>query len=407
YIRIKFNVNDTDLVNWNFLKLQARSDDGFVAYLNGTRIASDNAPSDLNWNSSATQTTNDAIAATFQDFTVTNFLRLLQPGENLLAIHALNGSAGSSDFLNQVKLIAGLSQGSSPYQAGMYSYLPLSADRALPNIDATAPPADGYLANFGYPASQLSNFTINSRFRYPSSDQTLSMTPFSQETVFNYYLPFYSPGGPVADAGMIAPEMQIATETAVIRNINYFWNITWNLNGAGLNPVGGNPGRNSDNTERKPNGYNQRLLYQDPTPDDNHESDTYDNARIRFVDWALSIIPWGSNSSEQLRDITALVDAIDLRLTGGSFAASYPYDTTDNEDTSADGINPAKLTFGDGNLSNDGELRNPREIIIDALISMSYSPYNSNDETATSGKVNLFRTALYLMSTTPEFVVQK
>ena len=407
YVRIKFNVNATDLAAWNFLTLQARCDDGFVAYLNGNRIAASNSPDNLNWNSSATETTNDAIAATFQDFPANSFLNLLQPGENLLAIHALNASATSSDFLNQVKLIAGFNEASSPYKEGMYSNLPLSAARTLPDISATPPPEDGYLANFGYPASQLSNFTINSRFRYPATDQTLSMTPFSQETVFNYYLPFYSPGGPIADAGMVAPEMQIATETAVIRNLNFFWNITWNINGAGLNPVGGNPGRNSDNTERKPSGYNQRLLYQDPTPDDNHESDTYDNVRITFTDWALNIIAWGNTSSDSLRDITALVDAIDLRLTGGSFSAAYPYDESDNEDPSTDGINPSKLTFGDGNLTNDGELKNPRETIIDALASMSYSPYNSNEVTASSGKRDLFRTALYLMSTTPEFVVQK
>jgi uncharacterized protein (DUF1800 family) len=407
YVRIKFNVNGANLAGWNYLTLQARCDDGFVAYLNGSQIAADRAPDDLNWNSAATQTTNDAIAVTFQDFPANSFLNLLQPGENLLAIHALNASSTSSDFLNQVKLIAGFNAGISPYTEGMYSDLPLSADRPLPNIGATAPPADGYLANFGYPASQLSNFTINSRFRYPVTDQTLSMTPFSQETVFNYYLPFYSPGGPVANAGMVAPEMQIATETSVIRNLNAFWTITWFLNGANLNPLGGNPGRNSDNTERKPNGYNQRLLYNDPTPDDSHESDNYDNARITFVDWALNIIAWGNDASNQFTDITALVDAIDLRLTGGSFSAAYPYDSSDNEETATDGINPSKLTFGDGILDNDGELKNPREIIIDALVSMSYNPYNTNEATSTNAKRDLFRTALYLMSTTPEFVVQK
>ncbi len=407
YVRIKFNVSANDLATWNFLTLQTRCDDGFVAYLNGNRIAASNAPLNLNWNSSATQTTNDAIAATFQDFVATSSLRFLQPGENLLAIHALNGSTTSSDFLNQVRLIAGFNGDNSPFKAGTYSNLPLSDTRPLHDLSAVAPPADGYLGNFAYPSSQLSNFTINSRFRYPATDQTLSMSPLSQETVFNYYLPLYSPGGPIADAGMVAPEMQIATETAVIRNLNFFWNITWNINGAGLNPVGGNPGRNADNTERKPNGYNQRLLYQDPTPDDSHESDTYDNVRITLEDWALNIIPWGPGPLDKLNDMTALVDAIDLRLTGGSFAATYNYDNSDNEDTNSDGINPSKASYGDGNLSNDGELKNPREIIIDALVSMSYNPYASNETTANGAKRDLFRNALYLMSTTPDFVVQK
>jgi uncharacterized protein (DUF1800 family) len=407
YVRINFNVNAADLDSWNFMKLQARCDDGFVAYLNGTQIAADRAPSDLNWDSSATQTTNDTLASTLQDFGGNNFFNLLQPGENLLAIHALNASTTSSDFLNQVKLIAGFDEGRSSYRPGMYSDLPLNADGTLPNANAIAPPADGYLANFGYPAGQLSNFTINSRFRYPATDNNLSMTPFSQETVFNYYLPFYSPGGPVANAGMVAPELQIATESSVIRNLNTFWTITWNLNGNSLNAIGGSPTRNAAGTERKPNTYNQRLLYGDPTPDDSHESDNYDNVRITLADWALNIIPWGTSLANELTDITALIDAIDLRLTGGSFVVVYPYDTSNNEDPSTDGINPGKLTFGDGNFTNDAELKNPREIIIDALVSMSYNPYHSDTTTANNAKRDLFRTALYLMSTTPEFVVQK
>ena len=33
-----------DLATWNFLTLQMRFDDGFVAFLNGTRISSANEP---------------------------------------------------------------------------------------------------------------------------------------------------------------------------------------------------------------------------------------------------------------------------------------------------------------------------------------------------------------------------
>ena len=172
-----------------------RCDDGFVAYLNGS--TNRRRPCSRRFKLGLLQPPRQPMTpsrVTLQDFPANSFLNLLQPGENLLAIHALNASSTSSDFLNQVKLIAGFNEGSSPYTEGMYSNLPLSADNPLPNTNAIAPPADGYLANFGYPTSQLSNFTINSRFRYPVTDQTLSMTPFSQETVFNYYLPFYSPG---------------------------------------------------------------------------------------------------------------------------------------------------------------------------------------------------------------------
>ena len=122
YVRIKFNVNGADLAGWNFMTLQARCDDGFVAYLNGTEIARALAPANANWNSSATQTTDDAIATTFQNFEANNFFDLLQPGENLLAIHALNESTTSSDFLNQVKLVAGFDEGAGDAGTGGIEY---------------------------------------------------------------------------------------------------------------------------------------------------------------------------------------------------------------------------------------------------------------------------------------------
>ncbi|MCP4846787.1 MAG: hypothetical protein GY899_02435 [Verrucomicrobiaceae bacterium] len=122
YVRIKFNVNGADLAGWNFMILQARCDDGFVAYLNGTQIASDLAPANVSWNSSAIQTTDDAIASTFQNFEANNFFNSLQPGENLLAIHALNESTTSSDFLNQVKLIAGFDEGAGDGETGGIEY---------------------------------------------------------------------------------------------------------------------------------------------------------------------------------------------------------------------------------------------------------------------------------------------
>ena len=111
YIRIKFDVDAADLEGKNVLSLLMRYDDGFVAYLNGTQIVADRAPAPVAWNSSATQTHDDGPAVIFQEFQVNTFLDLLQPGENLLAIHALNESTGSSDFLNQSKLVIGFDEG--------------------------------------------------------------------------------------------------------------------------------------------------------------------------------------------------------------------------------------------------------------------------------------------------------
>jgi len=110
YIRVKFNLTQNDIEKWNYMILQMRYDDGFVAYLNGTRIASSQAPGNLTWNSSATQTHDDGSATIFQKFDTSNFINQLKSGQNLLAIHALNESTSSSDFLNQVKLITGFDE---------------------------------------------------------------------------------------------------------------------------------------------------------------------------------------------------------------------------------------------------------------------------------------------------------
>ncbi len=110
YVRIPFNVDADDLATFNYMSLEMRYDDGFVAYLNGTRIASGNAPGSPAWNSTATQNHDDGVAVTFVKFGADTFLNALQPGQNILAIHGLNGNSTSSDFLVQARLVAGEKQ---------------------------------------------------------------------------------------------------------------------------------------------------------------------------------------------------------------------------------------------------------------------------------------------------------
>ena len=83
-----------------------------------------------------------------------------------------------------------------------------------------------YLENFDYPSNQLDNFTRNVRFLPGSTNsgtgiRGLQMDPFRQLTVFNYYLPDYAPAGIISAAGLVAPELQLANEPDIMRNINY------------------------------------------------------------------------------------------------------------------------------------------------------------------------------------------
>ena len=99
-LRHTFQLQDRPLSQ--SLVLEVDFDDGFVAYLNGTRIAEANAPRGrLNVNSIATE---GREAGTADRFDLSAHVDLLRKGKNVLAIAGLNAGRGSSDM----SLIAGL-----------------------------------------------------------------------------------------------------------------------------------------------------------------------------------------------------------------------------------------------------------------------------------------------------------
>jgi uncharacterized protein (DUF1800 family) len=51
--------------------------------------------------------------------------------------------------------------------------------------------------------------------------------PFKSPSVFNFYLPGYSPPGPITQAGLVAPEFQIVNASSAVSAANYFWNAVW------------------------------------------------------------------------------------------------------------------------------------------------------------------------------------
>ncbi|MCA9167180.1 MAG: lamin tail domain-containing protein [Planctomycetales bacterium] len=102
YIRIPFNLDNPYAAIG--LEFRMRYDDGYAAYLNGTRIELRNAPLDLAWNDSATTTHRDTLAVQFEIVDETEYTHLLRPGANVLAIHGLNASVSSDDFLISAEL---------------------------------------------------------------------------------------------------------------------------------------------------------------------------------------------------------------------------------------------------------------------------------------------------------------
>lgn len=107
FVRIPFDYDGAGAEPLNFLTLRAQYDDGFVAYLNGVRLAAANAPASLTWNALASGQNSDAAAVNFEEFNADAGLAALKPGRNLLAVHGMNNSLSSSDFLIAVELVAG------------------------------------------------------------------------------------------------------------------------------------------------------------------------------------------------------------------------------------------------------------------------------------------------------------
>ena len=81
--------------DWTGLKLKARYDDGFIAYLNGQEILSVNAPLFRGWNVRAA-TKHQAVAE--EVFDLSPFSNLLRSGKNLLCIQALNTDTSDKTF---------------------------------------------------------------------------------------------------------------------------------------------------------------------------------------------------------------------------------------------------------------------------------------------------------------------
>lgn len=110
YLRKKFNVADPAAIG--SLLLQARADDGFNAWINGTHIA------DLNV--SGPELAYDAVASaasgssTFVDYPIPNGGGLLLEGENVLTVQVLNRTISDPDVYFDAVLLADATSSAGP-----------------------------------------------------------------------------------------------------------------------------------------------------------------------------------------------------------------------------------------------------------------------------------------------------
>ena len=108
FVRIPFVLETNDLES---LVLNIRYDDGYVCYLNGTEVARRNAPSMVEWNSSATMKRTRTQARSVEVVNITAAIAALHAGTNVLAFQALNSSATDTELLLLPELVASRSLG--------------------------------------------------------------------------------------------------------------------------------------------------------------------------------------------------------------------------------------------------------------------------------------------------------
>jgi len=103
YIRVPFDFTAAagEVIS---LKLRMKYDDGFAAFLNGTRInpplnTATNAPASLQFNSAAPAGRSDALAEVFETHDISSQRNLLATGVNVLALQVLNQASTSGDLL--------------------------------------------------------------------------------------------------------------------------------------------------------------------------------------------------------------------------------------------------------------------------------------------------------------------
>ena len=125
-------------------------DDGFVAYLNGVEVTRRNVTGEPSYNTRA-QGHLDTAAVVFENIVISEHIGLLRPGNNVLAIHAININAANSDMLVLPELVSGVfgddsvagvphaQQPNPPIRFGAFDHNPASGNQDQEFIELLNP----------------------------------------------------------------------------------------------------------------------------------------------------------------------------------------------------------------------------------------------------------------------------
>ena len=183
YIRVPFTLSG-DLEDVSLIRLEVIVDDGFIAYLNGTRIGDLNPPVGTPaWDSNAGGgRTNSEVVRAPAVVDATAFKDQLQQGENILALHLLNLSASNSDAVISPTLKIGFPLEPDPLTIDSTTVV-TARTRGL---TAWGPAARNYYFVGETPAS-ASNVVVSEIMYHPSSPTAAEIAAgFDDEDDFEY-----------------------------------------------------------------------------------------------------------------------------------------------------------------------------------------------------------------------------
>jgi len=108
YARKLFTVDDPNMLT--SLTLGISYDDGYIAYINGVPVHSQNPPNPIAYNTPLSTDHEGSCSSNLPEYDLTAFITALEPGDNVLAIQIHNKNLTSSDLL----LIPALSSVATP-----------------------------------------------------------------------------------------------------------------------------------------------------------------------------------------------------------------------------------------------------------------------------------------------------
>jgi len=255
------------------------------------------------------------------------------------------------------------------------------------------------LANYAYSPSKLALFSAElakfpagtTRVRMFNTDDSLGQSPLASPTVFNWFLPDYSVPGALVDAGLSVPEFQISTEISVITNIDFHYSLVYSSSGLSGQVVRGQKVHDENGDPHpvyNPYGYGDN---------DDHQTADYSGASAMGQAY-LSVMDTNGDGKVTSADTTfddpasidaacvALVDHLDLLLCAGRM----------------------KAEFSGGYVAGMVRAGNPRDTIIKTLTSYStWLDDNDNDEDQASVLRGRLKEAAYLITSSPQAIIQK